>query len=259
MDNHSSGLERRMEGRVLRLTLNRPEKRNALGLPTCRALVDAIEDAMHEDSTGAILLDAEGSAFCSGMDLGEMFTPGAHQLAHVHEQLFTLVARTTKPIVAAVQGAALAAGMGLVANAHIVVAAEDAQFGLTEIRIGLWPYIVFRSIAMAIGERRAVELSLSGRILDAAEAKQIGLVSDVCPTSELKARAETLAKNLSESSLEAVRSGLLFVSESRGKSLVDAGHTAFRFREESFRSRDFIEGVKAFREKRSPRWPSMES
>ncbi len=257
MDSHSAGLERRMEGRVLRLTLNRPEKRNALGLATCRALVDAIEDSMHEDSTGAVLLDAEGPAFCSGMDLGEMFTPEARQLAHVHEQLFTLVARATKPIVAAVQGPALAAGMGLAANAHIVLAAEDAQFGLTEIRIGLWPYIVFRSIAMAIGERRAVELSLSGRLIDAAEAKQIGLVCEVCPAAELQGRAETLARALAESSLEAVRSGLLFVSESRGRSLVEAGHTAFRFREESFRSPDFIEGVKAFREKRAPRWPSL--
>lgn len=253
----ASGLIRRTEGRVLRLTLNRPETHNALDFATCRALVEGIEDAMHDDAIGAVLVDALGPSFCSGMNLDELFSPEAKQLSHVHEQLFTEAARATKPLVAAVQGPAFAAGVGLVANAHVALASEDARFALSEIRIGLFPYVVFRALAMAVGERRAVELCLTGRQVDAREAERLGLVHAVCPADALAERAAEVARGLAESSLDAVRSGLLFVAETRGKSLMEAGRTAFRFREEQFRSPDFAEGVRAFREKRAPRWPSL--
>ncbi len=143
--------------RVRRIALNRPEKRNALHLELCRELVAAFDAADADPHTGAVLLCANGKTFCAGMDLREAATSDPHALSETHEQLFTTHARFTKPIVAAVQGAALAGGAGLVANAHIAVAAEDATFGLTEIRIGLWPFLIFRSVTLAIGERRAVD------------------------------------------------------------------------------------------------------
>src|ERR1700730_3014534 len=168
-------LESSRDGRVLRLTLNRPEKRNALNGALCKELVEAIEEGDRDPGVGAILVRGAGKSFCAGMDLDEMLTPAEADLGVAHERLFTIGRRVTTPIIAAVQGAALAGGTGLAANAHIVVASEDATFGLTEIRISLWPFIIFRAIVEAIGERRAVELSITGRIIDAREATSIGL------------------------------------------------------------------------------------
>jgi enoyl-CoA hydratase/carnithine racemase len=243
------------EGRLLRLVLNRPEKRNALNGALCQQLVAAIEQGDRDESVGAILLSGAGKSFCSGMDLSEMLTPAEASLGPLHERLFTIGRRVTTPIIAAVQGAALAGGAGLVANAHIVVAAEDATFGLTEIRIGLWPFVIFRAVVAAVGERRAVELGVTGRIIDAREAAGIGLAHHVTPVTNLEDRAGEIAAEAAAASPEAMRAGLRFVAETRGLNWEQAGESARQFRQELFRTRDFAEGIRAFREKRKPRWP----
>ena len=121
----------KQEGRVQTITLNRPEKRNALSLDLCQELVHAFDNGDHSGSVGAIVLTANGPAFCAGMDLTEAVQIDQNQLARIHDRLFTLVHRLRTPIVAAVHGAALAGGTGLAANSHIVVAKPDATFGLT--------------------------------------------------------------------------------------------------------------------------------
>ena len=129
---------------------------------------------------GAILLTANGKAFCAGMDLAEIAQAAhAEEIDAVHEQLFTIGARLAKPLVAGVHGAALGGGTGLVANCHIVVAGPEASFGLTEIRLGLWPFLVYRAVAGALGERRTLELSLTGRIFGPGEARDLGLAHEV--------------------------------------------------------------------------------
>ncbi len=245
------------QGRVLRLTLNRPEKRNALNGALCEQLAEAIGNGDMDAGVGAILLTGAGKSFCSGMDLGEMLTPAATDLAELHERLFTIGRRITKPLIAAVDGPAVAGGMGLVANAHIVIATEDASFGLTEIHIGLWPFIVFRAVTHAIGERRAVELSITGRIFDAREAAAIGLTHYTVPPAELESRAMKIATAVAESSPEGLRSGLWFVGETRGQDWEKAGNLAASVRAELFETPDLKEGIHAFREKRQPRWPSI--
>jgi len=250
----NTNLKRSPEGRLLRLTLARPEKRNALNVALCRELVLAFREAEADDAVSVILVDAEGPAFCAGMDLDEALEPNATENTGIHTELFTLGARARKPIVAAVEGAALAGGTGLVANAHVVVAADDATFGLTEIRIGLWPYVVFSAISLAIGERRTVELGLTGRICGAAEALTWGLVHHVIPAAEVNARATGIARGISEASPEALRIGLDLVRRNRGKNPEEAAEIASGLRAENFRHPDFAEGVRAFREKRKPRW-----
>ena len=163
--------------------------------------------------------------------------------------------RIGKPLVAAVNGPALGGGMGLVANCHVVIASEAARFGLTEIRLGLWPFLVFQAVSTALGERRAVEMALTGRIFDVHEARALGLVQEISP--DVPARAMEMAKDLSESSPTAMRSGLGFVEEARGKDLVLASQIARRVREELFTTPDFQEGIRAFLEKRKPQWPSL--
>src|SRR5579863_6430035 len=172
-------IEVKQDARVLTISLNRAEKRNALNLRLCRELTEAFDRADSDRSVGAIVLNANGPVFCGGMDLKEVLEINENQLVAVHERLFTTIQRMRTPIVAAVHGSALAGGTGLVANAHIVIAKPDTVFALTEIRVGLWPVLIFRSVAHAMGERRTVELALTGRDFTAAEARDYGLVTEL--------------------------------------------------------------------------------
>ncbi len=244
------------EGRVLRFTLNRPEKRNALNAALCRDLVRALEAADRDSEIGAILLNANGPSFCAGMDLKELDQAHTHEIDEWQERLFTIGSRLTKPLVAAVRGAALGGGMGLVANCHVVIAGKDATFGLTEIRLGLWPFLIQRAVAAALGERRTVELALTGRIFAAEEARTIGLAHEMAEDPE--GRAGEIAAGIAAYSPTAIRSGLIFVQQSHGADWRTAGEMARRVRAEIFATRDFQEGVRAFREKRRPKWPSLE-
>jgi enoyl-CoA hydratase/carnithine racemase len=190
--------------------------------------------------------------FSAGMDLDESLAADAEKLADLHERLFTAFVWLDKPLIVAVHGAALAGGTGLVANAHIVIAADDATFGLTEIRIGLWPFLIFRSVVAAIGERRTVELSLSGRVFGAPEAQAYGLVHHVVPAAELESRAVEIARTVADSSPTAIASGLAFVERTRGLGVHEAGLTARMFRQEIFEGDDFQQRVREFRAKRKP-------
>ncbi len=244
------------EGRILRLTLNRPEKRNALDAALCRALVEALEAAEGDPGIGAILLTGSGKAFCAGMDLLEIESAAdASEINAVHERLFTVGARLTKPIVAAVQGPAIGGGTGLVANCHIVVAGEEATFGLTEIRLGLWPFLIYRAVAAALGERRTLELALTGRIFGPQEAREMVLAHEIA--ADPAQRAEEIARAIGEYSLKAVQTGLGFVRDIRGVDVRSAGEIAQVVRNQLFEGDDFKEGIRAFREKRRPQWPSV--
>jgi len=244
------------EGRLLHLTLNRPEKRNALNSALCRVLVDALDAAARDRFVGAILLSGNGKAFCAGMDLKETAGPcDLRQIDALHEHLFTVYTRLQKPLIGAIQGAALGGGMGLVSNCHIAVAAPDASFGLTEIRLGLWPFLVYRGVSAALGERRTLELALTGRTFSAAEAREAGLIHEVA--ADPLARALEIARGVAETSPAAIQGGLSFVQQVRGLDWTRAGAVARKVREEAFGSEDVAEGIRAFLEKRPPRWPSL--
>ncbi len=188
----SESLQIDRQGRVLHLALNRPEKRNALNMELCSALGAALDAAESDSSVGAILLSGNGKSFCAGMDLREA-QPSAGEINAAHERIFSAGMHLTKPLIAAVHGAALAGGTGLVANCHVAIAAEDATFGLTEIRIGLWPFVIFRAMEASLGQRRATELALSGRTFGALEAREYGLVHQVMSAGGLMARAGEVA------------------------------------------------------------------
>jgi len=250
----STSLRVEREGRVLRLTLNRPEKHNALSADLCRELVRRLREADADAGTGAVLLDAAGQVFCAGLDLDESPDDG---LTALHQELFAFGTGMATPVVAAVQGPALGGGLGLLANAHVVVAAQGATFGLTGIRLGMWPFLVFQAMERAVGGRRALELALTGRVFGVPEALGWGLVSQVAPAFELDDRAAGLAAHLAASSPEGIRRGMLFVREARGKPPAEAAALAARSRKEALAGADFAEGARAFRENRKPCWPSL--
>ncbi len=254
-------LESVLQARVLRVTLNRPAKRNALSSQLCLELTRVLDQAAADPSVGAILLCANGPAFCAGMDLDEIGPSATETIDIAHERLFTIGARLAVPIVAAVAGPALGGGTGLVANCHVVIASETAAFGLTEIRLGLWPFLVFRAVSAALGERRTTELALTGRVFGPAEAREWGLVHEVVEgaASDLDRRAAEVAARIAASSPTAIRGGLGFLREVRGLNWEQAGLAARRVRDQLFASPDFQEGIRAFREKRAPRWPSLGS
>lgn len=249
-------LQKVQHGRVLRLTLDRPEKRNALNRELCGQLADALEAAGRDATIGAILLTANGKSFCAGMDLGEAAVGVTAETNAVQERLFTVGARLGKPLIAAVDGAALGGGTGLVANCHIVLATVRATFGLTEIRLGLWPFLVYRAMVAALGERRTLELALTGRIFAAAEAREIGLVHEITP--HVETRALEVAEKVAGFSPTAIQSGLGFLREARGKDWETSGRIARQARDRVCAGADFEEGLRAFGEKRPPRWPSLE-
>jgi enoyl-CoA hydratase/carnithine racemase len=242
--------------RVLHITLNRPEKRNALDLQMCIALVEAFDKADVDHTVGAIVLSGNGPSFCAGMDLKESLEVDQVQLAGIHERLYSTIHRIGKPIVAAVHGAAFAGGTGLVANAHIVVAHPDARFGLTEVKIGLWPVLIFRAIEHAMGERRAVELSLTGREFNAEQAREYGLVTEISP--DPPARANEIATGLAAFSPVAIGVGLDYVHKIRGRDWDHAGKIGRPTRDRLLSNDDYREGVRAFTEKRKPSWPSLQ-
>lgn len=238
----------RDSGRVRQVTLNRPAKRNALTMQMCKDIVTAVQSA-----EGCVLITANGSAFCSGMDLSE--AAPADELLKVHEELFTLGARAEKPIVIGVNGAALAGGLGLVAQGHVVLASPNAVFGLPEVRIGFWPFVVYRAVEAALGKRRTLELSLTGATFQAEQALAWGLVHRV--DADVETAATTVAEQLAQSSPSAIAAGLRYVREAEGKSATEAGELAARLRAELAASADYKEGTGAFREKRAAHWPSL--
>ncbi len=244
-----------MRGRVLTISLNRVAKRNALNADMCRTILGALEEAEGDSGIGAILIRGNGPAFCAGMDLDEARTADRAVVTGLHERLFTHIDRARKPMIAAVNGAALAGGLGLAANAHVVIAAPDARFALTEIHVGLWPVLVFRSVVRAIGERRAIELSLTGRMFDAEEARYFGLVAEVAP--DVQTRATEVAEKLSKSSPVAITAGLGYAVDVREMNWAEAGLSGAKVRDTLMESADFSEGVSAFLEKRAPDWPSL--
>lgn len=198
----SPGLNLRVEqdGRVRRLTLAAPARRNILDTALAGQLLDEMRDAHRDPNTGAILIDAEGPVFCGGMNFEEL----------VPEEIFTfgrssLTTGASKPVVMSVQGVAISAGLALIANADIAVAAQGSSFGLTDIREGRCHLGILRAVAAAIGDGRARELALTGRVFTAPEALAWGLVHAVAPPFELDDRASTIATALANADPGAVR------------------------------------------------------
>ena len=188
-------------GRVRRLTLARPASRNIFDPALAESLLRELAEAEADPETGAILLDSDGEVFCGGLDF-----IGA---ANLPAGIFDFGARSRKPVVAAVKGVAISAGVALVANAQVALAAHGSTFGLTDIREGHVHAGLLDAAAAAMGVRRAKELALTGRIFSTQEALAWGLIHLGVPAFELDDRALGVAAALADANPDAVRAVLL--------------------------------------------------
>jgi methylglutaconyl-CoA hydratase len=170
---------------VGRVTLARPEKKNALDQQTAQELTSALMEFEADDAVRAVLLAADGDDFCAGADLHAL-AEMMHASREAHERdaadlgrVFLTIRGMTKPVVAAVQGRALGGGCGLATACDVVLAHENAQFGYPEVRIGFVPALVMNMLRRSVGEKHAFDLIASGRLISAAEGERVGLVSRV--------------------------------------------------------------------------------
>lgn len=195
---------------VSRITLVRPERRNALDGTMVEELKDALALAGGDDRVRAVGIGGAGPDFCAGADLAEIQAAvEAGVMANLAEaealgDLFLLMRRLEKPIVAVVHGRALAGGCGLATACDLVVASEDARFGYPEVRLGFVPAIVMAMLRRSVGERRAFELVALGETIDAGHAQKIGLVQRVLPTAEFEERAAGLLETIASRSATAL-------------------------------------------------------
>lgn len=196
-------LDWRADGAVGVVTLNRPERRNALSLGLMRELIGLLSDIGEDRSIRVVILAAEGKAFCSGHDLSEMTGRGVEEYREIFSactELMEKIQGIPQPVIARVQGVATAAGCQLVATCDLAVAGEEATFATPGVRIGLFCTTPMVALTRAVGRKRAMEMLLTGRAVDAATAAEWGLVNRAVPAVRLEEETRTLALRIAEAS-----------------------------------------------------------
>jgi len=247
------------DGKVATLTLNRPDKRNAISFELIDDLLQALDEIAKSDAIVLIVTGA-GKAFCSGMDLDNLKallgrTPEQNQQdSEAMVGLFRSIYEFPKITIAAVNGAAIAGGTGLALLCDFTLAVPEAKFGYTEVRIGFVPAIVSTFLLRQLPEKQARDLLLTGRIFDAAEALRLGLITEVVSADKLMERTHELAAKLMENSAASLRATKLLLNEHARKELDAQIESAIRENAAIRSTADFREGISAFLEKRKPVW-----
>ena len=242
---------------IARITVNRPDKLNALNGSVVRELGDAAGRVEREAGIrGVIVTGAGGKAFVAGADISEIAEQGPVEgLARAREgqRVFRRLERCGKPVVAAVNGFALGGGCELALACHLRVAAEHAKFGQPEVKLGIGPgYGGTVRLPRLVGRGRALELLLTGRMIDAAEAYRIGLVNQISPADRLLSECEVLLRSILENGPLAVRACLEAVDAGLGMTVDDALEFEASYFGLLSGTTDMREGTRAFLEKRAP-------
>ena len=247
------------EDRVALITLNRPDKRNAVSFELVSELMAAL-DQIESSPAQVVIITGAGKAFCAGLDLEEL----KGLLGKTHEEnvkdsttmarLFRRVYDFPRPTIAAVNGHAIAGGTGIATMCDFTLSVPEAKFGYTEVKIGFVPAIVSSILVWQVGHKIARDLLMTGRLFDASEAHRYGLVNEIVSPEQLMARSRALAAQLLENSPSSVRLTKKLINGFIGASLDEQMAQAV---EENARIRttaDFKEGVSSFLEKRKPKW-----
>ena len=244
---------------IARVTINRPDRRNAMSWDVITGLRKAAADAKEDDDVRVVVLTGAGEqAFCAGADLTGM--TGDRGFAKTHDargelaRLFLDFWSLGKPTIARVRGYALAGGFGLALSCDFVVAADDAQFGTPEVNVGLWPYMITVPLVRSMPPKKALELMLTGRRVGAAEADRMGFVTRVVPVDELDAATDELAADLAAKSPAIVKLGRDSFYAVWDMAAADALAYLHPMLTVTTMTEDAAEGIAAFAEKRKPEW-----
>lgn len=245
------------EGPIAVVTLNRPERRNALSLELMLELIDCLDRIGGDAEVRAVILAAAETVFCSGHDLSEMTGRDVNEYRRIFDvctELMTKIQAIPQPVIAEVQGVATAAGCQLVASCDLAIASEAARFATPGVRIGLFCTTPMVALTRAIGRKRAFEMLVTGEMIDARTAADWGLVNHVVPAAELQAETRKLAARIAEASRLVVRLG-----KSAFYAQIDLDQPkAYAYAKEVMSlnalAADAQEGVSAFLEKRTPCW-----
>jgi enoyl-CoA hydratase/carnithine racemase len=263
----TSCLLREDRGRVALLTLNRPESRNSLSEAMLNALLAAIEDISAAQRISAIVIAAAPPAFCAGHDMREMTNRRSdpdrgraffEMLMRLCSSVMQAIVRCPKPVIAAVGGAASAAGCQLVASCDLAVAGESARFATPGVNIGLFCSTPMVALSRNVGRKHAMEMLLLGEPVSAGHARDIGLVNRVVPDAEVLGEALAMAERIASKSSATVAIGKEAFYRQVEMPLADAYEYASRVMTENMLIRDAEEGIGAFLEKRTPRWEDRE-
>jgi methylglutaconyl-CoA hydratase len=244
------------------IILNRPDRRNALSRDMIAELQQAFGDFHLERSVRAVILTGAGSAFCAGMDLAEMYETSQQEDAYrrwyedavLYRELIGTMLHFPKPIIAAVNGPAVAGGAGLVLASDLVIAGEEARFGLPEPRRGIVAGLVAPLLAFRVGGGWCANLLLSARLLECDEAQRIGLYHERVPADLVWARARELVDEVARSAPEAIQLTKQMVNQTIGEHLETLLTAGAAVSATARTTEAAQEGLAAFLEKREPKW-----
>jgi methylglutaconyl-CoA hydratase len=237
------------------ITLNRPERRNALTIELMAELAAAIETASANPAQRVLILRGAGKAFCTGLDLAEAaVTKHAHASAEAVARMLLAVAQTRLVTIATVHGAAIAGGAGIMSACDFVIAAEGTKIGYPEVRRGLVAGLVMTFLRRQLRERDLRELLLASELIDAQRAQEIGLVNQVVPVDELASAAQKIASSILQGAPSAITNSKRLMEELWSSSVKEDIERALRHHLEARESVEAKEGIAAFLEKRPPNW-----
>ena len=237
------------------LTLNRPERRNALTIELLRELIAAIKIASDEPQERVLILRGAGAAFCTGLDLKEAADPTkAHATAEMVARTLIAISQTRLITIAAVHGAAVAGGAGIMSACDFVVAAQGTKIGYPEVRRGLVAGLVMTFLRRQVGERNMRELLLGSELIKAERAKEIGLVNRVVAQDDLIGEAQKFADSVLQGAPKALAQTKRLIEELWWRSMKEDVDLALNYHMQARESDEAREGIAAFNEKRLPNW-----
>jgi methylglutaconyl-CoA hydratase len=237
------------------VTLNRPERRNALTLELLTELYAAIQLASDQPAQRVLVLRGAGAAFCTGLDLKEAAdSTKAHQTAEMVANTLVAISQTRLVTIAAVHGAAVAGGAGIMSACDFIVAAERTKIGYPEVRRGLVAGLVMTFLRRQVGERNMRELLFSGELIDAARAKEIGLVNRIVAPDDVMNEAQKFAASVLQGAPGALAQTKRLVEELWWRLVKEDVDVALRYHMQARESDEAREGIAAFNEKRKPNW-----
>jgi enoyl-CoA hydratase/carnithine racemase len=254
----ASQLLRRDQDGIAVLTLNRPAARNALSMDLMGALLSVLGEIATDGSVRVVIIAGAGPAFCAGHDLKELRSRPdreSYQAVFAHcSALMQAIIRLPKPVIARVHGVATAAGCQLVASCDLVVASEDARFATPGVNIGLFCSTPMVALSRAVPTKHAMEMLLTGDMMPAVRAREIGLVNRVVPPAALEAEAMALARQIAAKSPLTLKIGKEAFYRQAEMDLASAYAYASEVMTRNMMAADAAEGIDAFLEKRQPHW-----